>query len=94
MESSFGLNLPDPTTPIKIEGNGENMLCTSPSLQSGGDITTMINTGGTPIASLRTPTKVMVSQNASSKHPIALSPTRLYIKVSLLNTLLQGESHF
>ena len=83
MESAFQLNLPEPTTPtIKIETNGDNHILSSPqSLQLAGDMASMINTGGTPIASLKTPTKVLTSQNSTSKHTLALSPTRLYIKV-------------
>ncbi|XP_067929351.1 protein lin-54 homolog isoform X2 [Watersipora subatra] len=80
MESRLELNLPEPTIHVKTETYAENFLLSSPSLQSGGDITSMIDTCDTPTASLRTPTKVLSAQSSMNKQTMSLSPTRLFIK--------------
>lgn len=87
MESGFELNLPDPVTPSKLAIHGDSILLSPSSVQSVGEIAGMINTGGTPIASLKTPTKVLGSQNLAPKPTMPISP-RLLIKVRIEGFIL------
>lgn len=88
MASNYNLNIPEPTTPTKsMTSSTDNLTLASPTSVRSGSDSSMITTGGVPIATLKTPTKGMQNQNIAPKQPIMMSPPKLYIKVRIVQLL-------